>query len=446
MTQVQRRFWQLPGLLLSLLSLLTVSAHSAPVQSALKSVNSPEGGRIMYGVADGATTQASGLASILRAVHASCGERPRIGRVFAFRGTDTVGVFFTVVNHPAGNAKIAGLAVAAMNGPGQVQAALVSDDAARFGTTVNPMLEELFAAWHPRGAAATASAAPAKSAAPGAAPAARLHTVSAADNSASVGIPDGWTLDPRSAGGTMLLAGPQGESIGLSMTRTALDPTNPHQMRLPRIQGTIAYAFRGDLTKEYPALFQAWRRANGKPPAQLQVDEIKPMPAPQGDHCVLANGHMDPDGKGMQTFSDYMCAFDPGPYGMYIVTLSHMLVSNALAEQEHNTLKAIAASWKVNQEVINRETAAASQQAAANTQALIRRNQQWVDHIHQIGADATARMNASQQAHDIQNRSFEQREDAISRNGQGFSNYLLDQTVVKDNNMYNNGTIGHGTA
>src|ERR1019366_4395417 len=126
------------------------------------------------------------------------------------------------------------------------------------------------------------------------APAARLHTVSASDTSASIGIPDGWTLDPHSAGGSMLLSGPQGELIGLSMTRTAIDPTNPQKMRLPRIPGMIAYPFRGDLMKEFPALFQAWRRANGRPPAPLQVDEIKPMPAPQGDHCVVANGHMDP--------------------------------------------------------------------------------------------------------------------------------------------------------
>jgi hypothetical protein len=252
-----------------------------------------------------------------------------------------------------------------------------------------------------------------------------------------------WT--PRSAGRTMLVTGPQGEQIGLSMTRMAIDPTNPQQRRLPQVPGTIVYPFRGDLMKTFPDLFQAWRRAIGKPPAQLQVDQIKPMPAPQGDHCVLANGHMDPDGKGMQTFSYYMCAFDPGNYGAYMVTLSHMLVSNALAEQEHNTLTAIVDSWKVNQEVINQQTAAAGQQMAANTQALIRQSQQYVDHIHQIGADATARMNNAQQMHDMQNQSFEQHEDAISRNGQGFSNYLLDQTVVQDNNMYNNGTIGHGT-
>jgi hypothetical protein len=138
-----------------LLSLLTVSAYSASAQNPMKSVNSPEGGRIMYGVVDGATSQASGLASVLRAVHTNCGERPRIGRVFEFRDTETVEVFFNVVNHPAGNVKIAGLAVAALNGSGQVEAALVSDDASRFGTTVNPMLKELFGAWHPQGAAAT---------------------------------------------------------------------------------------------------------------------------------------------------------------------------------------------------------------------------------------------------------------------------------------------------
>ena len=433
------------------LVLLVIAANVVSAQTPLKSVNSPEGGRITYGVVDGATSQAAAMASVLRAVHNNCGERPQVGQVFQFRGTDTVGVFFTVMNHPAGNVKVAGLVMAAMNPSQRVEAALVSDNATRFGNTVNAMLKELFNEWHPGSAvAATPSTPKATSTAPAAAsgqsaPAAKLRMVTATDNSASIGIPDGWTLDPRSAGGTMLVSGPQGEQIGLSMTRMAIDPTNPNQRRLPHVPGTIVYPFRGDLVKSYPDLFQAWRRANGKPPAQLQVDTIKPTPAPQGNHCVLANGHMDPDGKGMQTFSDYMCAFDPGNYGAYIVTLSHMLVSNTLAEQEHNTLTAIIDSWKVNQEVINQQTAAASQQMAANTQALVQQSQQYVNHIHQIGADATARMNAAQQAHDMQNQAFEQHEDAISRNGQAFSNYLLDQTVVQDNNMYNNGTIGHGT-
>ncbi len=213
------------------LVLLLIAANVVSAQTPLKSVNSPEGGRITYGVVDGAASQAAAMASVLRAVHNNCGERPQVGQVFQFRGTDTVGVFFTVVNHPAGNITVAGLVMAAMNPSQRVEAALVSDNATRFGNTVNAMLKELFNEWHPGSAvAATPSTPKATSTVPAAAsghsaPAAKLRMVTATDNSASIGIPDGWTLDPRSAGGTMLVTGPQGEQIGLSMTRMALDPT-----------------------------------------------------------------------------------------------------------------------------------------------------------------------------------------------------------------------------
>ena len=195
------------------LGLLMISASLAPAQTPLKSVKSPEGGKIMYGVVDGVTSQAGGLASVLKAVHSNCGERPQIGRVFRFRGSDIVGVFFTVVNHPAGNAKVAGLALAATNPSQRVEAALISDDAKRFGKTVNPMLKELFDEWHPGATATAASSSPGKGSAAQASaatpakssgPVPSLHTVSASDNSATIGIPEGWTFDSHSGHGTML--------------------------------------------------------------------------------------------------------------------------------------------------------------------------------------------------------------------------------------------------
>ena len=456
--KIQKHYFALTGFTFAglLLSLLVLSAGPAAAQTALKSVKSPEGGKIMYGVVDGATSQAGAMASVLKAVHSNCGERPQVGRVFRFRGTDMVGVFFSVVNHPAGNAKVAGLVLAATNPSQRVESALVSDQATRFGKTVNPMLKELFGEWHPGGAAAAASSSTAKSsAAPAAAAAAKssgpvpaLHTVSASDNSATIGIPEGWTFDQHSAGGMMLVIGPRGEQVALNMTKTAIDPSHPQQMQnrrsgMPVLQGTLVYSFRGDMTKSFADMFQAWRHANGKPPAKLQVDEIKPMQAVEGNHCVIANGHFDPDGKGMQIFSDYMCAFDPSKYnGMYLVTLSHSMFPD---EKERETVKAIVSSWKVNQQVIAQQTAAAVQQSNANTQALIRQNQMQVDRIHQIGAQATARMQATEAANDAQHAGYWAQQDSNARNGQGFSNYLLDQTVVQDNNMYNNGTIGHGT-
>ena len=52
--------------------------------------------------------------------------------------------------------------------------------------------------------------------------------------------------------------------------------------------------------------------------------------------------------------------------------------------------------------------------------------QQYVNQIHQVGQQATQRMNET--------------EDNNARNDQGFDNYLLDQSVVQ-----NNATGGHST-
>ena len=439
-----------------LVLLFAEAARPARAQTQLKTIENPEGGTIVYGQVDGANSQAAAMASVLRSVHNNCGAKPQVGRVFRVRNSDSVAVFFTVVNRIRGNQPVAGLLIATDVAPNHVEAALVTDSAARFGSTVNPMLGRLFSVWHPGEASVNAGAAPAKTPAPASAsggtagehsaPAAVLHTVSASDGSATIGIPDGWTLDPHSASGTMLMTGPHGEQVYLGMSRMAIDPTHPGNQMIPRLPGTLIYPFRGDMAKEFPNLFQAWRRANGKPPAPLQVDQIKPMQGSPNSHCVIADGQMDLDGKGMQKFSDNMCASDPGNTGGYTVTLGHMLVPNALAEQERSTLNAILDSWKVNMQVVNQQVAGAMQQMNANTQAAIRQNQRTVDNIRQIGANATARYNATQAANDAQHAGYWAQQDSNARNSQGFSNYLLDQTVIQDNNMYGNGTVGHGTA
>jgi hypothetical protein len=434
---VQTRSWKLAGFLGSF---FLVGVLVANAQTPLTTIDMPQGGRIVYGKVAGADTQGAAMTQVLRVMHQNCGERPQIGRVFKMRGTDSVGLFFTVVNHPAGNVQVAGLIIAAGSGLHQAEAALVSDRADRFGSTINPMLNKLFTVWHPGGAAATNSStpknpAPASASVPAAsgnsAPAAALRMVSASDGSATIGIPDGWMLDPHSASGMMLVNGPHGEQVYLGMSRMGIDPTHPGNQMIPRLPGTVIYPFRGDMTREFANLFQAWRRANGKPPVPLQVDEIKPMQSPNA-HCVIADGQVNPDGKGMQKFSDNMCASDPGNTGGYTITFSHMAVPNSFAEQEHSTLNAILSSWKVNLQVVNQQAATAVQQMNANTQAAIRRNQGIVANINQIGANATARYNATQVANDAQHAAWNQSQENISRNGQGFSNYLLDQTVIHD--------------
>ena len=451
--QIQTRLWKLAGLLLSF---LTVNAWWAAAQAPLKSVNSPEGGRIMYGVVDGAASQAGGMASVLRAVHASCGERPQIGRVLKFRGTETVGVFFTVVNHPAGNVKVAGLVMAATNPSQQVEAALLSDDAARFGKTVNPMLKELLGEWHPGGAMSSASASKGGSSGSAAGghpgPAAHLHTVTAPDNSASIGIADGWQLDPHSASSTMALIGPNGELAVYGANKPAVDPYNPQQVNAVRYgiykgSGTMLYPYHQDLGKAYPELLQAWRRANNASPVKLQVDKIEPMNPPKGGgSCVLVTGHIDADGQGMKKLIDDICQFPPAQWGAYSITRNFEIMTDAQFEREQNTVMAMFMSAKINQQVMNQQMQGKLAQKQQSDQQWRDWGQRESNRIRAQGEAAQKSFADRQAANDAQHASYWAQQDSNARNAQGFSNYLLDQTVVQDNNMYGNGTIGHGTA
>jgi hypothetical protein len=170
---------------------LSLSAPSGAL--ALETIEMPHGaGTIVYGPVANATTPAAAMGKVLRTVHQSCQDRPQVGKVFRVRNSDSFAVFFTVVNHPQGDKHVAGLLIASAAGSGGVEAALVSDEASRFGNSVNPMLTRLFGVWHPGGAAAATPARNAPAATRHSGPAAKLHTVTTSDNSASIGIPDGW--------------------------------------------------------------------------------------------------------------------------------------------------------------------------------------------------------------------------------------------------------------
>ena len=258
-------------------------------------------------------------------------------------------------------------------------------------------------------------------------------------------------MDPSSGRGTIIVRGPNGEQVGLDMIRNAVDPTNPFQInlarqRMPVMQGTMVYPFRGDLNKDFVNLFQAWRKAGGQGPAKIQVDKLVPIQAAQGNHCIQAIGHMDPDGKGMQAFNDVMCAIDPiQSFGGYSVMLDHSLLPAAVENKEFDLLKAIIASYQINNQVVNQQMAAQLQQKQKNDQQILAAGQQRVNQIHQIGQAATARMNATEAANDAQHAGYWAQQNTNAQNSAGFSNYLLDQSVVQNNNVGGTGAVGHAT-
>jgi hypothetical protein len=408
------------------------------------------------------------MGRVLGDVHQACREKPAVGQVFRVKGTNSAGVFFTIVTHAQNNRPMAGLVIAAQTGPGQFEAGLVADTADRFGQTVNPLLTQMFGSWHPGGESLASTTAggsgetptpaakggTAASAAPPQAIASPvpLHRVSAPDNSVSLAVPDGWAVQSNSGWGAIIVRGPNGEQMGLGMNKGGIDPTNAWQARMAAAHyqvinpGSVVYAFRGDVTGEFVNLFQAWRRSGGMGPARIQVGTAKPMPSAQGNHCAQFEGQMDPDGKGMQVFSSLMCASDPTPdYGSYSIMLSHTLLPAAIAAKEKDVVVAILQTYVPNVQVINQENAAILAKKRQSDQQTLALAQANVDRIKQIGAQATARYNATQAANDAQHAGYWAQQNANARQSAGFSNYLLDQTVVQNNNVGGTGAVGHAT-
>ena len=406
----------------------------------------------MYGSVSGATTQAAAMSSMLKTVHNNCGEKPQIGKVFQFTGTNSVGVFFTVTDHPDGNLPLAGMVIATATGPNQAEAAMIYDKAAQFGQTVNPMLQQLSGVWHPGAAPAASGSATGAQSAPVSGQAgstARLQTVSAPDNSASIGIADGWKLDPQSAGGTMSMIGPNGEQAVYDAIKSAVDPNNPQQVQAVRYgiykgTGTMLYAYHQDLGKAYPQLIQAWRRSNNMPPAKLQVDKIEPIKG--SSNCVLVTGHIDADGRGMKKLIDDICQSPPVQWGAYTITRTFNIMTDAQSEQEQSTVMAMYMSVKVNKQVINQQMQQKLGQKQQSDQQWRAFGQQQSDLINAQGQAAQARFNATEAANDAQHASWNAGQNANAQNNQGFSNYLLDQSVVQKNSTGAHATAWNSTA
>jgi hypothetical protein len=253
-----------------------------------------------------------------------------------------------------------------------------------------------------------------------------------------------------------VVKGPHGEAVAINLMRNAVDSSSAWQQNFWRmggkpIPGTILYPYHGNLIREFPNLVQAWRRAAGLGPAKLQVDKIDPTPppqgAPQGEECVIVKGQLDPDGVGMRSWSEMMCATLPAnEWRGYMVIRHQSLFPNSLVAQQQPTVEAMISTWRLNAEVLNQELAADIRRKQADDAAIRAQTRVAVDNIHAIGQQATARYNATQAANDAQHAGYWAQQDTNARNSQNFSNYLLDQTVIQDNNVYGQGEVGHGTA
>ncbi len=432
------------------LALVFALLPPAPAQTPLRSLQGPQGGSIVYGTVDGANTPPAAMGSILKHLHEQYGERPQVGRVFKVRGTDSDAVFFTLTRHAPSTIRIAGMLLVS-SAPGHVEAALLSDDATRFGTSINPMLQTLFASWNPGGQnpggkpLLTSSPATGQQHAPSqtSTPAAPLHPYRLQDGSASVMLAEGWRVAPQSGGGTILATGPHGETMALGFPYLAFDTNNPRTQQARNFAQSAAgrntgyakslYApYGAELGRTFMELNQQAHRVNGPAVASVQVEQAQPVRLSGGSRCSILSGRSAGQGQQALVFEGTFCQSQEDSSGQFMNLANLFFAPPSQAAAERATLLAMLGSFRVNQAMVNAQAAA----LAGPT----------IEAIHQIGRDVNARIAASDQQMAERRSSFDQHNDAMDRSSQGFSNYMLDKSVILDTQTNSHGTAWNDTA
>ena len=411
------------------LLLLVLSANSiVQAQGGLKSIDAPQGGKIVYGQVDGQTTEADAMATILHSLHQSIGERPQVGKLFDVKGTDSVATFFTVTRHDQGSGKgslkVQGLLIATKVSTDHVEAALVSDDAARFPKTLAPMMKTLMSVWHPLAGAASSGSSVAASDAP----AAQLHRLVTQDRSAAISVPDGWQLLPKAGGGSLVAMGPHGETAEMDSTYLAGDTNNQNIQRTMRsvqsgglrntsyANGTY-YPYGGNAAKTFVDLAQDSRRKGRLPAASYNITSATPVPANSQQHCTHLGGTVDyQDGIGVREMDAVYCVNPPGRFGNWMSFANVTTAPQQFAAGERATLSAVMRSFTFDANIVQHE---AAQYAAPSQIGSIA-----------AGKAATQRVNAAHQAEEIHNSSVYQHWDSIDRRSQEFENYQLGYAVI----------------
>lgn len=445
------------------LGLAAAGLPSPQPMSGLTTLDFPPSGRIVYGPVPGATSHAAAMAAVLRSIHQQYGERPRISSVLRVRGGNQVAVFFTAARRNSGNAQVAGIVMAAESAPGRMEAAMVSDHPEQLKTSFNPMMQKLFSVWNP-GAQPSADnsergAQPARQASGIRVP--PMHRVTLQDRTASAEVPDGWRIEPAAHGGTMVVLGPHGGGVVMNTSFMAQDPANPNYIRMARanpwykpLPGTTIIPYNADFARAFGQIYTFQAQSIHWHPTNLTVDQAEMMPPSPGSRCVHATFHVD-RGKGMFEVDEMLCAQQPDQTGAYHFTaFFYELPAATVSDTERATAAAIMKSFQWDEALVAQRATAEAAPFIAQMQRnyermesdLIARSQRAVDNIHAIGAQATQRMRDNDLRNEQQHQQWRNQQDVDSRNAQGFSNYLLDQTVVQDN-LYNaHGTVWNSTA
>ena len=430
----------LPALLL----VSTAAGASAPSSDSLKMIANPGGGEVVYGPLTELHATSGAMVFMLKQVHGHFGEKPTLGKFFRTNDSDSTAVFFNVTDRLRGNKPIAGLVIVSVPKSGVATAAVLYDEAARFAKTEPAMMKSLNAAWHDaatNGRQNTSESSASVGANDGTRPQ-PLHTATAGDRSASIGLPEGWQLT-QVAGGSLRAEGPNGEAVFLGMLFQGIrDPSSMQRGYMNGGNGLVA-SLNGDLFTAYASIMNQMRQARGLGPVTYKLLQEQPVSAPGEGRVILAMMELDiHDGKGPRTGSVRLGAvyFNGAP--TWALSVNGSQAPKTVATQVAPTIKAMVASYSTNAAVIGAEQRTAMNRVQADAAAAAAQGKA----LDARREASNSSFDAHMQSIDRTNAGFNSHSDDIDRSSKVFQDYQLDRSVVRDNDYSERGTVSNNYA
>jgi len=175
------------------------------------------------------------------------------------------------------------------------------------------------------------------------APSIPLQTYTAADGSATAGVPAGWKVT-KATNAEIQMSGPNGEAISLGNTLLVLNGTyqpgrqvsGPISMTIPN-QATLA--------QKVEAVWQQAAAASGDPSARVTVSSATPVPLGNIAQCGIFLGSVT-TAKGPQNFETRFCSLPMDTNSVYKLFYMNATIPASLAAQERATAEAVLSSYR----------------------------------------------------------------------------------------------------
>jgi hypothetical protein len=387
-------------LAVSLLNLATVCAlalESAPAPGNFNVIDNPGGGQYMYGPLTGRGTMPEAIVYMLRQLHTYFGDRPEVGKFFQSRDGSSIATFFTATAKKQGDKPIQGLLIVALAGDGSASAAMLYDEKSRFGASEPTMMQALSLAWHPAGGGSSPSA----TATVHRGSVAPLVETTGGDHSAVISLPAGWKITAVN-GGALTAVGSNRENIFLGLLYQGLPPQGP------------------DLFANFVNASNRYRSTHGLQPATYAAITKTNISGQAVQAVFTVDLH---DGAGPRRGSVRVDSWGPRAFGV-----SGSNIPERFADEENATMMAVIQSYK------------------QNTQMIAQLQQGVMNRIQADAARANAQAAAINARRESSTAAFNQHMDNLDRSSKINQDYILDRSVVRDNQNAERGTVSNSYA